>query len=638
MTTDELRSGDVRAGDEVRAGSLTELRRAGHLLTKVGTLPVVVFWDDGTAFAIEDRCPHLGFPLHQGTVEAGLVTCHWHHARFDLVSGCTLDLWADDARGFDVDIRGDDVFVHPRVHADPVGHLQAPAAQRPRGRHLARDREVGARPARRRRARRRRSCAPASSSARATAIGLGRGPHGARRDGEPAPPARPRRPRARARARLDVRRARHEQPGAALRRSARSRRRRCRSTGSASGTGASSTPARPTRPSARSRPRSPSPADSADGRDDDVRRGHRPRVHRRRPHASTSRTRRSRRSSTSARTPPPRSCRRSCARPPPRHAREEFGEWRHPHDHAAIARRTIDALDDGAATPADPPRHVRRRRRARLAAARRRPRSRRDRAARRAARRRDRGADRPRDRVRGRAAHRSLPRAERPRRLGHRAPRVHGRQRAAPERCSGSRRPSSCAARCTPRCASTSIASSTCPRPVSPHATTGDARRARRAASTCRAWSTTPATRPTASCAAAAPAPSSSPRSGTRCSPRTPSSTGTRCSRPRCARRSSGPRDREEAALVLTAVARFLAAHTPTRRELPTVVRIATRLRRGEALYEDEDAQRPAFARRFSWSTLAKPSSSSADVDVVGGEDRGRRRAGGGARASRASS
>lgn len=112
------------SANEVRAGSLSELKSAGRLLTKVGTLPVVVFWDEDAAFAIEDRCPHLGFPLHQGTVEAGLVTCHWHHARFDLVSGCTLDLWADDARGFDVDVRGDDVFVVPRVHADPVGHLQ----------------------------------------------------------------------------------------------------------------------------------------------------------------------------------------------------------------------------------------------------------------------------------------------------------------------------------------------------------------------------------------------------------------------------------------------------------------------------------------------------------------------------------
>ncbi len=50
------------------------------------------------------------------------------------------------------------------------------------------------------------------------------------------------------------------------------------------------------------------------------------------------------------------------------------------------------------------------------------------------------------------------------------------------------------------------------------------------------------------------------------------------------------PEGSEEEALVLVAVARFLAAHTPTRRELPTVVRIATRLRRGEALYEDEGA------------------------------------------------
>ncbi len=97
----------------------------GRLLTKVGSVPVVVFWHDGAAYAIEDRCPHLGFPLHQGTVEAGLVTCHWHHARFDLVSGCTLDMWADDARGFAAAIRDGDVFVEARADADPIGHLHA---------------------------------------------------------------------------------------------------------------------------------------------------------------------------------------------------------------------------------------------------------------------------------------------------------------------------------------------------------------------------------------------------------------------------------------------------------------------------------------------------------------------------------
>jgi nitrite reductase/ring-hydroxylating ferredoxin subunit len=107
----------------VHAGSFEQLRETGQLLTKVGSLPVVVFWRGGEAWAIEDRCPHMGFPLRQGTVEAGLVTCHWHHARFDLVTGCTLDPFADDARAFDVAIDGDDVFVESRAAADSVAHL-----------------------------------------------------------------------------------------------------------------------------------------------------------------------------------------------------------------------------------------------------------------------------------------------------------------------------------------------------------------------------------------------------------------------------------------------------------------------------------------------------------------------------------
>jgi hypothetical protein len=45
----------------------------------------------------------------------------------------------------------------------------------------------------------------------------------------------------------------------------------------------------------------------------------------------------------------------------------------------------------------------------------------------------------------------------------------------------------------------------------------------------------------------------------------------------------------EQGRLILAAAARFLAAHTPTRRERSQVVRIATRLRRGEPLYEEDD-------------------------------------------------
>lgn len=107
----------------IRAGSLIDLQRDGRVLTKVGTIPVVVVWHEGRAYAIEDRCPHLGFPLHQGTIESGLLTCHWHHARFDLESGCTLDPWADDARGFRAVVDGDDVIVSARDDGDRIDRL-----------------------------------------------------------------------------------------------------------------------------------------------------------------------------------------------------------------------------------------------------------------------------------------------------------------------------------------------------------------------------------------------------------------------------------------------------------------------------------------------------------------------------------
>ena len=92
-------------------GTLQELQDQGMLVAKVGARGVCVLWHEGRAYAVDDRCPHLGFPLHRGTVEQGLLTCHWHHARFDLSSGGTLDPFADDVRAYPVEVRGDRVIV-----------------------------------------------------------------------------------------------------------------------------------------------------------------------------------------------------------------------------------------------------------------------------------------------------------------------------------------------------------------------------------------------------------------------------------------------------------------------------------------------------------------------------------------------
>lgn len=97
----------------VRAASMADVEQAGCLVVHLGGRPVALFARDGRVFAVDNRCPHLGFPLHRGSVADGILTCHWHHARFDLATGGTFDLWADDLPVFPVEIRDGAVWLDP---------------------------------------------------------------------------------------------------------------------------------------------------------------------------------------------------------------------------------------------------------------------------------------------------------------------------------------------------------------------------------------------------------------------------------------------------------------------------------------------------------------------------------------------
>ena len=104
-------------------GSLEELKAKGRLVVQGRHRPILVIYDRGRVFALDNRCPHMGFPLERGSVEDGILTCHWHHARFDLESGCTFDLWADDVPICPVEVRNGEVWVKTAFgHADPAAH------------------------------------------------------------------------------------------------------------------------------------------------------------------------------------------------------------------------------------------------------------------------------------------------------------------------------------------------------------------------------------------------------------------------------------------------------------------------------------------------------------------------------------
>ena len=106
----------------VRAASLAELREAGRLVVHADRHVICLFADGDEVHAVDNRCPHMGFPLHRGTLCDGILTCHWHHARFDIASGGTFDQWADDLRRFPVELDGDDVLVDLGPPADPLAH------------------------------------------------------------------------------------------------------------------------------------------------------------------------------------------------------------------------------------------------------------------------------------------------------------------------------------------------------------------------------------------------------------------------------------------------------------------------------------------------------------------------------------
>lgn len=75
---------DLCALDDVPAGGLHPVAAAGRKL-------VVARPADGPVAVLDNRCPHEGYPLSQGRLDGGLLTCCWHNWKFAVADGaCVL--------------------------------------------------------------------------------------------------------------------------------------------------------------------------------------------------------------------------------------------------------------------------------------------------------------------------------------------------------------------------------------------------------------------------------------------------------------------------------------------------------------------------------------------------------------------
>ncbi len=106
----------------VSVARFKDLHGKGCITVHPNGKTLVLFLYGDKVYALDNRCPHMGFPLDKGSVEDGILSCHWHHARFDLASGGAFDLWADDIDSFPVEVRDGEIFVDLRSNGNTVDH------------------------------------------------------------------------------------------------------------------------------------------------------------------------------------------------------------------------------------------------------------------------------------------------------------------------------------------------------------------------------------------------------------------------------------------------------------------------------------------------------------------------------------
>lgn len=90
---------------------VSDLKSKGRKIVKLDGKQIAVFWRDGSIYACNNRCPHEGFPLIEGTVsDTCTLTCNWHNWKFDLANGDNLRD-GDKLRVYPTRIDGDRLLI-----------------------------------------------------------------------------------------------------------------------------------------------------------------------------------------------------------------------------------------------------------------------------------------------------------------------------------------------------------------------------------------------------------------------------------------------------------------------------------------------------------------------------------------------
>ncbi len=95
----------------VAAGKVAEFADTSMTPLEVAGREVLVVYQRGVFYALEDRCTHDNGILHDGELLEGAVKCGRHGAKFNLASGKPTLPAVKKVRLYDTQIDGDTLYV-----------------------------------------------------------------------------------------------------------------------------------------------------------------------------------------------------------------------------------------------------------------------------------------------------------------------------------------------------------------------------------------------------------------------------------------------------------------------------------------------------------------------------------------------
>jgi nitrite reductase/ring-hydroxylating ferredoxin subunit len=74
----------------VRIAETKDVPKNSMRVFKASSREILIVNVEDKFYALDNRCPHIGYPLYFGSLEGKVLTCGFHYAKFDVRTGKSL--------------------------------------------------------------------------------------------------------------------------------------------------------------------------------------------------------------------------------------------------------------------------------------------------------------------------------------------------------------------------------------------------------------------------------------------------------------------------------------------------------------------------------------------------------------------